>query len=486
MRARSLRLKLASWFVLVFFAIQAALLGAIVILRRDVIREANDEPLGTAVESMIDNVLINDVGWDAEQLDEQVPVGANFVFYMIRDEEGTLLASSGVDDREGVQLTEWDSVPAGPVVSVFRSIDPELAERITGAQVGRLRLVTVPFRRDERLYFLQAGVHDGIVDRVLGPYVDFVLRGIPVGLAAAIVAAWIIAGRAVDPMRQLSEAARDLSPTSLSERGERFEIDSSDREVARLESELNRALERLEAGYRAQDQFLTNVSHELRTPVAVLLTQAQVAKMGERTLEKGYAFVDKAEELLKRLGKVVESLLVLARADLTQRPPGDAVSVLDVVLGCMQTCKELARQNRVRLVPRVGAGDETGQDVVLAGEADLLQTMVENLVRNAISHSPADGEVTLAVDHTRTRLRIAVRDEGPGIPEDYRERIFDRFVQVPSDSARRDGSGLGLAIAHGVARLHGGSIQVENNEGAGCTFVVTLPLRIPRADETDA
>jgi two-component system OmpR family sensor kinase len=282
-------------------------------------------------------------------------------------------------------------------------------------------------------------------------------------------------------MRQLSRAAREVSPKSL---GERFDVPTTDREVARLESELNSALERLEAGYKAQDQFIANVSHELRTPVAVLLTQAQVAKMGERSLEKGYAFVDRAEQLLKRLGKVVESFLVLARADIEQGLAGDTVSVIDIVLGCLQSCKDVAEQNRVRLIPRFVDPDAEGLELTIDGDAALLQTMLENLVRNAISHSPPDGEVALEAGRSESSLRLVVRDQGPGVPEEYRERIFERFVQVPEGSARRDGTGLGLAIANGIARLHGGSIGVENGAAAGCSFVVTLPAG--RATARDA
>ena len=120
--------------------------------------------------------------------------------------------------------------------------------------------------------------------------------------------------------------------------------------------------------------------------------------------------------------------------------------------------------------------DESDEDdLQLTGDGELLLTMVENLVRNAISHSPLDGEVTLRAERDDGAVLLSVRDEGPGIPDDYVDRVFDRFVQVPKSSSRTDGTGLGLAIADGVAKLHGGSIRVANNPGAGCTFTVRLP-----------
>lgn len=471
-RARSLRFKLVAWFVLVFFLIQTTLVGAVVFFRREMIQRSLDNALTISAESMVDNIVTADIAWTPYDLQALVPKGSGFALYAVRDAEGTILVSSGFPTDRKLPFAEWESVPAGPIGGAHAMIGSHLAEELTGNSAP-LRLFTLPFRRDEKLFFFQAAVRDQALERLLGPFFDLVLLGVPVGLLAAVIAAWVIAGRAVSPIRRLSVAARDVSPRRLSER---FEVSTTDREVEGLESELNSALARLEAGYRAQDQFISNVSHELRTPVAVLLTQAQVAKMGERSLEKGYAFVDKSETLLKRLGKLVESFLVLARAELTEHPSKDPVSVIDIVLDCLHTCKDSADQKQVRLTSSFPDEECDDSEPDLVGDADLLQTMVENLVRNAIDHSPAGGDVALNVEYTEDTVRIIVRDVGPGIPEDYLDRIFDRFVQAPTSSNRTGSSGLGLAIANGVAKLHGGTIRVTNNIGAGCTFVVTLPI----------
>jgi len=477
-----LRLKLTAWFVLVFFVIQASLLGGVVYSRRETIPVSLDEHLGRSAESTVDNILTAEVEWDGEQILSLLPKEAGFVLFAIRDRQGDVLASWGVHDAGELPFSAMEVVPAGPVGGVHALIRPERARELTGRS-QRLRLVTLPFRYGGELFYFQAAVRDEGLDRRLGPFFDLVVLGGPVGLVAAIAAGWVIAGRVVAPIRRLSRAARSVSPDNLNER---FDVPTTDREVAGLEDELNSALERIEAAYRAQDQFISNVSHELRTPVAVLLAQAQVAKMGERSLEKGYAFVDRAELLLKRLGKLVESFLVLARADLGKRAPSDTVSMIDVVLGCVHRCQELAEQNRVRLIPRLEESD--GEEVGLSfpGDPELLQTMVENLVLNGLSHSPPGGEVGLEVFRSRESACIVVRDEGPGIPEAYLERVFDRFVQVPGDAARRNGVGLGLAIANGIAQLHGGTIEVENNEGGGCSFVVRLPLEAADAGDPES
>ena len=480
-RARSLRLKLALWFVLVFFLIQAILVGAVVFLRREMLQSSLDTALTHSAEAMVDNVLAAEVQWKEEHLFSLVPADAGFLLYAIRDDDGRVLVSSGVSDADDLPFSAWEVVPAGPVGGVHTVIGPEKARELTD-HPQKLRLVTLPFRHDEQLYYFQAGVRDQAIERLLGPFFDLVLIGVPVGVVAATIAAWVIAGRAVSPIDRISKAARDVSPMRLNER---FQVPTTDEEVQRLEGELNAALERLEAGYRAQDQFISNVSHELKTPVAALLTQAQVAKMGRRSLKKAYTFIERAEVLLKRLGKVVESFLVLARADVPTSLSRTSVSVIDIVLECLHSCKEAAEQNQVRLIPSLTeSGDES--DLTIMGDPDLLQTLVENLVHNAICHSPPEGEVTIDARSVGGSLRIIVRDQGPGIPEEYLERVFERFVQVPRDNFRGDGTGLGLAIAHGIAQVHGGTIGVRNNEGAGCSFTVTLPVGDPIAPDREA
>jgi signal transduction histidine kinase len=470
-RSRSLRLKIVLWFVLGFFLIQATLVAGVVFLRREVISRSLEDSLTMSAEAMVDNILAAEVEWDAAEVHALVPAGSGFVAYAVREQDGRVLVAQGVVDVSKLPFTAWEVVRAGPVGGVHTTVSPGRARELTG-ESHRLRFVTLPFRYRDELYFFQAGVRDQALERLLGPFLDLVVIGVPLGVLAATLAAWVIAARAVSPIHRLSVAARDVSPTNP---GERFQVSTTDAEVARLEAELNSALERLEARYRAQDQFISNVSHELKTPIAALLTQAQVAKIGARSLEQGYAFVDKAEVLMKRLGKLVESCLVLARADIGNGPPIHSVALPDVVLGCVQSCKVFAEQQRVRLVPNLVDAHDASPDLTLEGDPELLQTMLENLVLNAISHSPAEGRVALDVVGDAAALRLTVRDEGPGIAAEYLELVFERFVRAPQGGPRSAGTGLGLAIAKGIAHLHGGTIEARNNEGGGCSFVVTLP-----------
>jgi signal transduction histidine kinase len=475
MRGRSLRVKLTLWYFLVFSIIQLVLVGGVVLFRQDAIRTSLDADLAKAAELMVDNVITEEV-WTEADLAQLMPAQSGFVLFAIRDQEGSVLTQWNVAPGSEIPFGGWEKVPAGPVVAVFTTVSRLTARELTSVGTT-LRMVTIPFRRpdSDKVYYLQAAVRDEVLERLLGPFFLLVVIGVPAGMILALHAAWVIAGRAVAPVNLLVRAAKNVSPTSLSER---IQVDSTDDEISRLQTELNSALERLEAGFRAQDQFISNVSHELRTPIAVLLTETQVMKLSGADADKSVQFTDRVEEQMQRLGRIVESFLNLTRAELGKHRPMESVSINDVVLDSVRQCSANAGRNDVPLAPTL-IDPEDGQDEPrVRGDADLLRTMFDNLLRNAIRHSPAGSAVDIRASQSNGELTVTVRDRGPGIPEEFLERVFDRFVQVPGQD-KPSGTGLGLAIANNVAQLHSGRISVKNFEDSGCAFTVTLPVAPP-------
>jgi signal transduction histidine kinase len=178
---------------------------------------------------------------------------------------------------------------------------------------------------------------------------------------------------------------------------------------------------------------------------------------------------------MRRLGSLVEGFLTLARAD-----QGEAlarrtrVPVNDLVLESVAHCTAQAQQAGVHLVPMLA--DPGEDDGCLDADPDLLRTMLENLIRNAIRYSPAGRPVEIGVKLEGGHCVLTVRDHGPGVPEDFHEKVFDRYFVIKDDSCQgSNGLGLGLAIAKSVAQLHGGTITLCNAEGGGCLCTVMLP-----------
>jgi signal transduction histidine kinase len=250
-----------------------------------------------------------------------------------------------------------------------------------------------------------------------------------------------------------------------------------------LQTELNDALGRLEEGYRVRQRFLTNVAHDLKTPISVMLTQSQVLEPDGASLDEFRQYRQSMIEELRRLRGIIEGILALSRASQGEALLRRTQLPINTLLAqSALRCKSQADAARVRLKVDMLDEDKGGE---LFGDLDLLCTMLDNLIRNAIRFSPPRETVNLEADLDSGRARITVRDHGPGIPEDYVDRIFDRFTQVPDENGKiKGGTGLGLAIAKTVAEAHGGTIEVRNRRRGGCAFTVSLPLSVASAVAT--
>lgn len=384
----------------------------------------------------------------------------------IRTDDGAIYTSSSGD--ESFANVQPDP-PPDPKKNELRTLEVKLKD---GSEAS-VRILTRPFKDETgQVYHLKLATP---APRAIGAQLgDFLLVSLPIGMLAAGLMAWFMAGRVVSPIQRLAKAARAVSPTNLKGR---IEVNPADSETARLQHELNDALERLEKGYRAQNMFISNVSHELKTPIAVLLSQAQVLKQENRSPLEYRRFLAVVEEEMRILGRLVESFLVLARIGHgKEHVRRERATVNDVVLEAAEHCAGLSRHYEVPLVTILHLGNDGDVEPELEGDPELLRTMLENLVRNALRFSPRGEPVDLRVSCTKDRASITVRDRGPGIPREHIEKIFERFYQIPNDSQGSRGSGLGLAIAKSVAELHNGTISVRNCSDRGCEFEVLVPL----------
>jgi signal transduction histidine kinase len=227
----------------------------------------------------------------------------------------------------------------------------------------------------------------------------------------------------------------------------------------------------LREALRLQRQFMADASHELRTPVSVIQSAADVTLgRDDRTAAEYREAVGIIGTEAKRLGRLVDDMLVLARADAGGYPlRRENLYLNDLLTECQRSVEVLARERGVAI--RTSAAG----DLPFCGDENLLRRMLLNLLQNAVTYTRAGGTVTVDVSPNGRHAYIRVKDEGAGIPEEDRARIFDRFVQL--DAARRGaGAGLGLPIARWIAEAHGGSLELEDSRTTGSTFRVELPL----------
>lgn len=289
---------------------------------------------------------------------------------------------------------------------------------------------------------------------------------VPVVVALMSLVTWIVVGRALRPVDRMRREVDDVEGTNLHARV--AEPGSGD-EVDRLASTMNRMLARLEASQQAQQRFVSDASHELRSPLATIRQHAEVARAHPEvtgTADLAAVVLDEGA----RLQDLVESLLLLTRVDERGRDRDRAVDLDDLVF---------AEGSRSRSRPAGSAAvrvDVSGVAPARVGGDDrLLARVVRNLVDNAVRH--AASTVTVTLGGVGRDAVLSVDDDGPGIPERDRQRVFDRFVRLDEGRARdAGGSGLGLAIVDAVVRAHGGSVALSTAPTGGARFTVRLPL----------
>jgi signal transduction histidine kinase len=285
---------------------------------------------------------------------------------------------------------------------------------------------------------------------------------VPLALALLALAVWVSVGRALRPVEAMRREAAVITSAHLDRR---LPITPGDDEIPRLARTLNEMLDRIDASQRLQRQFVSDASHELRSPLATLRQLAEVAEGYPGRVETADLAADVlAEE--QRMEDLVNALLVLARLDDGPSPRDDRpVDLDDLVL--MEARRQ--RNGGARIdVSGVSAGQVAGHPVLL-GQA------VRNLLANAVRH--ARDRVTVTLDEHDDRVLLVVDDNGPGIPEEERTRVFERFVRLDESRAREDGggAGLGLAIVRKVVESSGGTVVVGDAPGGGARMTVSLP-----------
>ncbi len=316
----------------------------------------------------------------------------------------------------------------------------------------------------------------GTVQKTLDDLQNVVMLLFLTGLATAGTGAYLLAGQALLPLRRVQRAAERIGGQNLTER---VPVPQTGDEVESLATALNAMLGRLEGSFEAQRRFTSDASHELRTPVTAISGHASY--LLRRTSPTG-----QQQESLKiiqseseRLTNLIASLLQLARSDsgaltLQRGPVFSALLLSDIV-------RELAPLAQAQHTALTSAGE----DVTFEADADRLKQVLINLVSNALKAGAQT--VTLRSERVGAEVRLSVQDDGPGIPADQLERLFDRFYRL-EDSRSRDqgGAGLGLSIARGIVDAHGGRIWLDSEVGRGTTAHVQLPIgNVPELDLDD-
>ena len=448
MPAGSIRLRLTAWYTATLFAGLAIFgVGAWIAVSIS-ITEAVDHSLRTRVDAVKQYLNYTIESVPAKELCEELKE------FAMGAPEGNLLQ---VRDPEGKDLLSMPfSLPQGPA---------GFTELNWNGKTYRV-LSHVQFLVDGARYEVGAAADLEERAEILSRFRTLLALAIPSVLLIAAFGGYWMSRRALRPVDDLTAAARSIGIDNLSSR---LTVPQTGDELQRLAETWNDMLHRLQRSVTRLSQFTADASHELRSPIAFIRTAAEIALRQQRTPEAYRDALRQIHDESERTSRLVEDLLVLARADAAadalQFAPVDLTDVVD------QVCHQEQRQARAKdLELEVRMPPET---VVIQGNDLAIRRLLRVLLDNAIKYTPAGGRIEVSLDRQQDGVELAVRDTGIGIAETDLPRVFDRFYRADKARSRDEGGcGLGLSIAQWIARCHRAEIRAESDTGHGSVFRV--------------
>ncbi|MEK7689643.1 MAG: heavy metal sensor histidine kinase, partial [Bdellovibrionota bacterium] len=296
--------------------------------------------------------------------------------------------------------------------------------------------------------------------------------GLPVALLASAVGGYALARRALQPVSRMTDQARSISADKL---GERLAVENPNDELGRLATTFNQTFERLERSFEQMKRFSSDASHELRTPLTAMRTMGEVALREKHTESDYREVISSMLEETDRLRHLVDSLLVLSRADAGQlKLNRSETDLAQLARDVIETLEVLAEDKQQRISVPAPA------PVMAIVDRAIFRQALINLIDNAIKYSPPKAEIHMAVESSPDGTVITLSDTGPGISREHQDRVFDRFYRVDAARTREQGgTGLGLSITKWAVEVNGGCIELQSDEGKGTRFIIKLPVDSP-------
>jgi two-component system, OmpR family, sensor kinase len=460
----TVRARLTLWYVSLLAAILLVVLGMTYVLLARALYVRIDDSLQVFIQ-IVATSLANDLG-EGQQVDDAArstagELASRSYLVAIYDGGGRLLGEAGREDDIAIPLPPLDAIPSErpALITIVEADDLDDRHRLA------LRRVVVPPGVE---YVIVVGSSLEPTDEELESLRGILAYVVPLSLVIAGLGGWFLARRSLSPVVAMADRARRIGVGSLSAR---LPVINPRDELGTLAATFNELLSRLEASVEQQRQFMADASHELRTPVTIARTAASVALQQPTRNEGEYReTLDIIEQETIRLSRIVDDLFTLTRADAGTYRVHKTPMYLDELID------DVARATRVVAATRdVSIVAECVHPASYTGDEDLIRRLISNVLDNAIRYSPSGTAVRVSLDRSGSVYSISVSDQGPGIPPDARDRIFERFYRVDAARKRDGGAGLGLALARWIAQAHDGDIALATSSRLGSTFVITLP-----------
>lgn len=456
-QSRSLRLRLSLWFSLIACALLLALLPLVYLqidrrLNIDLDRQIEIDWI--LIEAHLENDGRGGVQWRASSPSTLSSGG---------------YAESWFDVWSGDQrlMEHWPS--KGQSVPVAPAADRAGYHDLAFGKNRVLRTLQRSAQIDDREVILRLFHDKAEIRKTLHQILLGLALGVPVAVLLAAAGGYLMAGRALRPVVEMTEQARQITSESL---GRRLPNPNPHDEIGELATVFNETLARLEDSFDALKRFTADASHELRTPLTALRSVGEIALRGDGDVGEMREVIESMLEEAQRLHALTDTLLMFARVE-SGKFPGKAVSI-DLGAVAAEVCESLevlASEKHQRLDPF------NGEPLPVAAEPILLRQAIANLIHNAIRYSPDGSTILVATRREAGEAVLEVLDEGPGIAAEHRQKVFERFYRIDKARSRAEGgTGLGLALAKLSVESFGGSIELESGPERGSCFRIRMPL----------
>ncbi|MFA6027651.1 MAG: HAMP domain-containing sensor histidine kinase [Patescibacteria group bacterium] len=278
---------------------------------------------------------------------------------------------------------------------------------------------------------------------------------------------YLISGKLLNPLKKINKTAKDINSQNLHKQIEHEDIGD---EISELVNNLNAMISRLNVSFALQKQFVENASHELKTPLSIIKINLNMAELEKEKLsEETKNYLQTSIKSADLMNKLIEDLLLLSLADRDVKM--EKINVKIVLEEAVNQLKMLALKHNITLDSKINANG----DRMINGNKALLTRAFMNIIENAIKYSKEKGDIIVKMDKEKDQAVIKIIDNGIGIPEDKREKVFERFYRVDASRSKKSGgTGLGLAITKRIIELHKGSISLTSELNLGTEVTIKI------------
>jgi heavy metal sensor kinase len=406
--------------------------------------ERSNLPGGTSISRLSADI-------DRRIIDHFMVNPRNYLVILTSGSGGILFQSPS----SGIQVLPETDVP----------LDRTVLRSLPSADGGFIRVAA---RRVDP-FVIHVAYTEQVTQAVLQHLLSIFLILAPIVLFVSVAGGWFLSGIVFRPIRQISQLALKITAQNLDQQIPPRKVDD---ELGELITTINGMIRRLRESFEQMREFSVNVAHELKTPLTILKGESELALTKPITRAAGEKLATTYLEETVRMSRIVEDLLMLAKADAGQLVlQNEEVPMADLVRTLFEDAQILCAAKELHVVLR------TNDQATVRGDAHRLRQLFRALLSNAVQYTDPGGEIRIASSRGGHDLLVEIEDTGIGIPAESVRKIFQRFYR--EEGARdhaRGGSGLGLAIAKWIAEVHHGSISVRSTLGAGSCFTVRLPL----------